>query len=93
MERFGGDVSAPVFKEIADMIYAQNLELHDEFETDYVANSGKFPVIRAGRLDELNELCNELGISNYSGEQDAEWVRSSVSNNAIIWKKIMKDRV
>ncbi len=85
--RFGGDVSAPVFKEIADMIYAQNLELHDEFETDYVANSGKFPVIRAGRLDELNELCNLLGISNYSGEEDAEWVRSSVSNNAIIWKE------
>ncbi len=85
--RFGGDVSAPVFKEIADMIYAQNLEIHDSFEPDLLASEGKFPVIRAGKFDELNELCNELGISNHIGDEQAEWVRSSVSNNAIIWKE------
>lgn len=86
--RFGGDVSAPVFKEIADMIYAQNLEIHDSFETDLLASEGKFPFIRAGRFEELNELCNQLGISNHIGEEvQAEWVRSSVSNNAIIWKE------
>ncbi|WP_420387986.1 penicillin-binding protein [Roseivirga sp.] len=86
--RFGGDVSAPVFKEIADMIYAQNLEIHESFTPQYTAaNNGTFPVIRAGRLEELNELCNELGISNYPSEEASEWVRSSVNNNAIIWQK------
>lgn len=85
--RFGGDVAAPVFKEIADMIYAQNLEIHDSFEPNLLASEGKFPVIRAGKFDELNELCNELGISNHAGEGQLEWVRSSVSNNAIIWKE------
>jgi len=84
--RFGGDVSAPVFKQIADMIYAKNLNIHDAFETDLLASEGKFPVIRAGRFDELNELCNLLGISNHFDGQ-AEWVRSTVSNNAIIWKE------
>jgi len=86
--RFGGDVSAPVFKEIADMIYAQNLEIHDSFESSLLASEGKFPFIRAGRFEELNELCNQLGISNHIGEDvQTEWVRSSVSNNAIIWKE------
>ncbi len=85
--RYGGDVSAPVFKEIADMIYAQNLEIHDEFEEDLLAYEGKFPVIRAGKYDELNKLCNELGISNHLGDEDVDWVRSRVDNNAIIWKK------
>lgn len=85
--KYGGDVSAPVFKEIADMIYAQNLEIHEEFEEDLLANEGKFPVIRAGRFDELNKLCNELGISNHLGEEDVDWVRSRVDNNAIIWRK------
>lgn len=86
--RFGGDVSAPVFKEIADMIYAQNLQIHDSFTPEYTAASnGTFPVIRAGRLEELNELCNELGISNYPDEEASEWVRSSVNNNVITWHK------
>lgn len=85
--RYGGDVSAPVFKEIADMIYAQNLEIHEPFEEDLLANEGTFPVIRAGKYDELNALCNELGISNHLGDQDVDWVRSRVDNNAIIWKK------
>jgi len=86
--RFGGDVSAPVFKEIADMIYAQNLQIHDSFTPEYTAaTNGTFPVIRAGRLEELNELCNQLGISNYPDENASEWVRSSVNNNAIIWHK------
>ncbi len=86
--RFGGDVSAPVFKEIADMIYAQNLEIHDSFESNLLASEGKFPFIRAGKFEELNELCNQLGISNHIGEDvQTEWVRSSVSNNAIIWKE------
>lgn len=85
--RYGGDVSAPVFKEIADMIYAQNLEIHDSFTPEYTAaNNGTFPVIRAGRLEELNELCNLLGISNHPNQEAAEWVRSSVNNNAIIWR-------
>lgn len=86
--RYGGDVSAPVFKEIADMIYAQNLQIHDSFTPEYTAASdGTFPVIRAGRLEELNELCNELGISNYPDEEASEWVRSSVNNNVITWHK------
>ncbi|MFY0591420.1 penicillin-binding protein [Roseivirga sp.] len=86
MNRFGGDVSAPVFKEIADMIYAKNLDIHDSFEPNLLASEGKFPVIRAGNFQELNELCNQLGISNHFNGQ-AEWVRSTVSNNAIIWKE------
>ncbi|PWL27566.1 penicillin-binding protein [uncultured Roseivirga sp.] len=90
--RYGGDVSAPVFKEIADMIYAQNLEIHDSFTPEYMAaNNGTFPVIRAGRLEELNELCNLLGISNHPNQEAGEWVRSSVNNNAITWRKNHED--
>lgn len=89
--RYGGDVSAPVFKEIADMIYAKNLNIHDAFAPDLRAQEGTFPVIRAGKLSELNELCNLLGISNHYTDQTEEWVRSEVENNAIIWKTNHQD--
>lgn len=79
-------VSAPVFKEIADMIYSQDLDIHEEFITQTVAEEGTFPMIRAGYYDELRQLCNELGISNHSEQEGLEWVRTKVDNNAIKWR-------
>jgi cell division protein FtsI (penicillin-binding protein 3) len=84
--RFGGDVSAPVFKEIADMIYALDLGLHDTFKKEFLAGEGTFPVIRAGKYDELNSLLNTFGISNHLEKENVEWVRAGVNNNAIAWK-------
>jgi cell division protein FtsI (penicillin-binding protein 3) len=84
--RFGGDVSAPVFKEIADMIYSLDLGLHDTFKKEFIAGEGTFPVIRAGKYDELNTLLNEFGISNHLETENVEWVRAGVSNNAIAWR-------
>jgi cell division protein FtsI (penicillin-binding protein 3) len=81
------DVSAPVFKEIADMIYSQDLDVHEEFESKLLAEEGTFPMIRAGYYDDLKILLNEFGISNHLEEEDVEWVRTKVDNNAIIWKR------
>ncbi len=86
---YGGDVSAPVFKEIADKIYAQDLGLNDKkMDKTYLAsNSGTFPMIKAGKMDELQMICNKFGISNHlSGESEEEWVKSTPVNKAVLWK-------
>lgn len=80
-------ISAPVFKEIADMIYSQDLDAHEEFESKLLAEEGTFPLIRAGYYDELKLLLNDFGISNHLEEEDVEWVRTKVDNNAITWKR------
>ncbi|MCE7994402.1 MAG: transpeptidase family protein [Roseivirga sp.] len=84
---YASGVSAPVFKEIADMIYSQDLDIHKEFESTTIAEEGTFPMIRAGNFDELRQLCNELGISNHAEGEDLEWVRTRVDNNAIKWRR------
>jgi cell division protein FtsI (penicillin-binding protein 3) len=87
---YGGDVSAPVFKEIADKIYAQDLQLNEVKELkvpakDEVISKGGFPYIQAGMADELQLICNTFGLSNhYNGEE--RWVKSSVANLSISWK-------
>lgn len=86
---YGGDVSAPVFKEIADKIYAQDLGLNDKkSEKIYLtSNSGPFPLIQAGNMEELQMICNKFGISNHvSGDIEEEWVKSTPVNKAVIWK-------
>ncbi|MDN3668409.1 penicillin-binding protein [Echinicola jeungdonensis] len=86
---YGGDVSAPVFKEIADKIYAQDLELNtrekkkNQKDLRYMGN--EFPYIQAGMANELQMICNRFGVSNhYNGAE--RWVKSSVVNKAISWK-------
>ncbi len=81
---YGSDVSAPVFKEIADKIYSLELDLH-EIDEVMVEVEGVFPYIKAGKQEELQMICNELGISNHSNSE-LEWVRTDVINNAVYWE-------
>lgn len=85
-QQYGSSVAAPVFKEVADNIYARDLELHVAMEKKRANLPGVFPVIRGGRQEELTMLCNELGISNHSKTEE-EWVRSAPTDNAVNWKK------
>jgi cell division protein FtsI (penicillin-binding protein 3) len=88
---YGGDVSAPVFKEIADKIYAQDLELNrrkvplPKNEPKKEVTKEEFPFIQAGMAEELQMICNVFGVSNhYNGEE--KWVKSNVVNQAINWE-------
>ncbi len=85
--QYGSDVAAPVFKEIADKIYARDLQMH----FPYVAaapEAGKngLPLIQAGYQPELAEICNALGIRQAVAPAD-EWVQAVVEDSSRIgWK-------
>lgn len=82
---YGSDVSAPVFKEIADKIYSLELDMHEVKMANAEAESGVFPHIRSGNQEELSMICNALGISNHS-KSDQEWVKTEVIADAVYWK-------
>lgn len=82
---YGSDVSAPVFKEIADKIYSLELDMHEIGTQERTYVTGVFPYIKAGKRDELAMICNELGISNHA-KTEAEWVKTDVINDAVYWK-------
>jgi len=82
--QYGSNVAAPVFKEIADMIFAQDLELHPPFEASTENSKGVFPVIQVGNIKDLNLICNELSITCETKTTD-EWVRAKRKENAVLW--------
>jgi cell division protein FtsI (penicillin-binding protein 3) len=84
--QYGSSVAAPVFKEIADNIYARDIKLHEPMAQKKFTNTEIMPVIRAGLQQELTMLCNELGISSHTLTEE-EWVRSSRAGNGVNWKK------
>jgi cell division protein FtsI (penicillin-binding protein 3) len=80
-----GDAAAPVFKDIADKIYANDVEMHQLLAEK--ESSMDVPEIGAGKFEELHEICNKLKISNYEkGDSKSDWVGSMTSNKAIYWK-------
>jgi cell division protein FtsI (penicillin-binding protein 3) len=92
--QYGNSVAGPVFKDIADNIYARDLNLHRAMEKTKITDPGAVPVVRAGKHEEVAMLCNELGVSNHSGT-DEEWVRAAKEENSVVLKKnpIIKDLV
>lgn len=92
--QYGNNVAGPVFKDIADNIYSRDINLHLAMEKKQSLEPGVFPVIRAGRQDELTMLSNELGISNHSATEE-EWIKAAKNGSSVVWKKnaVMKDHV
>lgn len=84
--QYGSNVAAPVFKEIADNIYARDINLHEPMSKRKYVKNDVLPVIKAGNQQELTFLCNELGISNHALTEE-EWVRTSRSGSGVNWKK------
>ncbi len=87
--QYATDVAAPVFKEIADKIYALDLNMHDAVKKEKNFKPGHFPLIQAGNYQELNMLCNRFGVSNhYKGEDEVEWVRARPVQSSIRWRNV-----
>ncbi|QCR25030.1 cell division protein [Pontibacter sp. SGAir0037] len=72
---YGGDVAAPVFKELADKIYARDLAMHKPMLARVVPNKDSLPGVKAGSFDDLSIICNKIGISNHPNNNDEDWVK------------------
>lgn len=85
-EQYGSDVAAPVFKEIADKIYARDLEMHPPFEkSEHLATDpSSLPVIKAGYADDLSLICEALGVPTNEMHKE-DWVKAKGVENRISW--------
>jgi cell division protein FtsI (penicillin-binding protein 3) len=82
--QYGGDVAAPVFKEIADKIYAQDLEMHRRLPSRN-HNDEVFPVVKAGHAEDLQYLCDEMQVA-HRARPGEEWAAASLNGKTIFWK-------
>lgn len=83
-KQYGSSVAAPVFKAIADNIYARDLKLHHPYVVQKNNHPGIFPVIKTGNREDLQKICDELSIPNQS-VGSSEWVRAKRKDNAVLW--------
>lgn len=83
---FGGAVAAPIFKEIADKVYSNRLELHGVPQS---ADSTKvnLPIAKAGQQKELRKILASLDVPVHSGDDEARNVGVGYESDQIILKE------
>ncbi|WP_162052736.1 penicillin-binding protein [Pontibacter pamirensis] len=84
---YGGDVAAPVFKELADKAYARDLAMHKPMHARVVPNKDSLPLIPAGSFDDLSVILNKIGISSHAtAGADEEWVKVEPQRRSLNFK-------
>jgi cell division protein FtsI (penicillin-binding protein 3) len=91
---YGGAVSAPVFKEIADKLYSNHLDLHDALvKNDSLPR--KLPNVKAGQQKDLNKVLAKLHVNSVTQNAEALWVSPGISDETVIVneRKVMNGTV
>ncbi|MDX2002659.1 MAG: penicillin-binding protein [Chitinophagales bacterium] len=81
-EYYGGVVAAPVFRELADKIYATSLALHPKNNTQQQYPAINVPGLLAGNQNDMKTICGTMGLK-HSVQKDAEWVAGEPSGEGI----------
>jgi cell division protein FtsI (penicillin-binding protein 3) len=80
---FGGAVAAPIFKEIADKVYSNHIDLHSAPEkSDTVILA--MPRVKAGQQKELKKLLATLEVPAQSTDDGAFNVSASAGSDGLI---------
>jgi cell division protein FtsI (penicillin-binding protein 3) len=82
---YGGDVCAPVFKEIADKIYALDMELNPGSQKTLIATVKEdrgLPYFEAGKAEEFQQIFEELGLKTEAINPE-EWVKTVGSDGKV----------
>ncbi len=92
---YGGSVSAPVFREIADQVYASRIEMHKELTASYVPGREYIPKIKFGFQRDLEKVYTQLGFTATTANPAADWAQVVPQNNnmTLLESKVAKNIV
>ncbi len=82
---YGGEIAAPVFKEIADKVYSSQVDIRQDIPDS--VRSKNFPLVRFGKQNELKTIYQTVNFNTLSYDSYSEWVTAEeVAGTAIRMK-------
>ena len=79
----GGAVAAPIFKEIADKVYSNRIELHGTPDNSDSA-AIQLPIVKAGEQKELKKILAALNVPVKSNDDEALNVSSNIGTEQLV---------
>lgn len=80
---YGNLVAGPIFKEVADKVYSNSLEMHAEFEQQQHLASSAIPYSKHGSKEDVEKIFAHLEVPVVSKAKDAEWVVTSTQEKSV----------
>jgi cell division protein FtsI (penicillin-binding protein 3) len=89
---YGNLVAGPIFKEIADKVYATSIEIHDELaERKSAKGEILIPISQNGSKNDLEKVFTKIGVSYEEKGKEATWVRTSTGPESVtMYKKVFQ---
>lgn len=76
---YGARVAGPVFREIADKIYAYDFPIHEFYPEEHQNSQLHLPPIAQTQQDKARQLCQALGLPFQQPNQPLNWIRATAS--------------
>ncbi len=93
---YGGSVAGPVFKEIAEKLFATDYEMQNNkiFDVANMPNNNELPESKYGSLKLLNTIFYNLNILTKGKiDNDKRWIKTSVEDNKIVYSEFEHDEI
>ncbi|MEI6346346.1 MAG: penicillin-binding protein [Bacteroidota bacterium] len=88
---YGGEIAAPVFKEIADKVYSSQIDIKQDVP-DSIRNKN-LPLVKFGKQSELKVIYQTVNFNTLSADSYSEWVSAEETvGNAIRMKSVAVDK-
>jgi len=85
---YGNLVAGPIFKEVADKVYASSIQIHDELIVKEHLALSRIPYAKDGSFNDLTKIYTELNIKTSSKPESPVWARVSTGKESVaIYKK------
>ncbi|MGB0882142.1 MAG: penicillin-binding protein [Vicingaceae bacterium] len=87
---YGNLVAGPIFKEVADKVYASSIQIHDELsKKQHLAVSG-IPYAKDGSFEDLSKVYAALNIKTSQEGVNPEWAKVATGKEEV---KVYKKRI
>lgn len=89
---YGNLVAGPIFKEIADKVYATSIQLHKELQNiTHLAERTPIPVSKNGNRYDLDNVYSKLKVPSSQKGENATWVAASTGRDKVtLYKRVFK---
>jgi len=80
---YGNLVAGPVFREIADKIYATSMRTPKQLLAGSSTNKKDAPLITSGSREAIEHILSKLGITYQAPVQEGEWITNKVDSTGL----------
>jgi len=80
---YGNLVAGPIFKEVADKVYANSLDMHKEFEKQPFLAQSAIPYSKHGKSSTVQEVFSMLNVKVNTIDEYAEWIATHTGDSVV----------